>query len=62
VTKYYHQAGDEADTLDYDYLLKFFQAYVLAGRNIANDRQTPVWNKGDKYEQASKELYKVQTN
>ncbi|MCK0114435.1 M28 family peptidase [Gelidibacter sp. F63206] len=62
VTKYYHQAGDEADTLDYDYLLKFFQAYVLAGRNIANDKQTPVWNKGDKYEQASKELYKVETN
>ena len=59
VTKYYHQPGDEADTLDYDYLLKFFQAYVLAGRNIANDKQTPVWNEGDKYEEASKELYQV---
>lgn len=57
VTKYYHQAGDEADTLDYDYLLKFFQAYVLAGRHIGNDSQTPVWNKGDKYEEASKTLY-----
>lgn len=59
VTKYYHQAGDEADTLDYDYLLKFFQSYVLAGRNIGNDKQTPVWNAGDKYEEASKELYKA---
>ena len=56
-TKYYHQLGDEADTLDYDYLLKFFKAYVLAGRNIANDKETPKWNEGDKYEAASKELY-----
>lgn len=56
-TKYYHQLGDEADSLDYDYLLKFFKAYVLAGRNIANDKDTPKWNEGDKYEAASKELY-----
>ncbi len=40
VTKYYHQAGDEADNLDYDYLFKFFQAYVLSGRKIANDPVT----------------------
>ena len=59
VTKYYHRPGDEAHTLDYDYLLKFFKAYVLAGRNIANDNETPRWNEGDKYEEASKELYKV---
>ncbi|HUH29330.1 M28 family peptidase [Gelidibacter sp.] len=62
VTKYYHQPGDEANTLDYDYLLKFFQAYVLAGRNIANDNQTPVWNEGDKYEEVSKTLYQVKSN
>ena len=61
VTKYYHRPGDEAHTLDYDYLVKFFKAYVLAGRNIANDEETPRWNEGDKYEEASKELYKVKT-
>jgi len=61
VTKYYHRPGDEAQTLDYDYLLKFFRAYILAGRNIANDTATPVWNSGDKYEEASKELYNVKT-
>jgi hypothetical protein len=59
VTKYYHRPGDEAHTLDYDYLLKFFRAYILAGRNIANDPATPLWNSGDKYEEVSKELYKV---
>tara|TARA_R110002033_G_scaffold26394_1_gene60198 strand:- start:10743 stop:12233 length:1491 start_codon:yes stop_codon:yes gene_type:complete len=59
VTKYYHKPGDEAHTLDYDYLEKFFRAYVLSGRNIANDPATPVWNSGDKYEPVSKELYKT---
>jgi Zn-dependent M28 family amino/carboxypeptidase len=59
VTKYYHRPGDESHTLDYDYLLNFFKAYVLAGRKIANDPVTPVWNSGDKYEEASKGLYGV---
>ncbi|NAS32657.1 M28 family peptidase [Flavobacteriaceae bacterium R38] len=58
VTKYYHQPGDEANTLDYDYLLKFFQAYVLSGRSIANDSKTPFWTAGDKYEASGKALYK----
>jgi hypothetical protein len=43
VTKYYHQVGDHADSLDYDYLEKFFRAYVLAGRMIANDPVTPFF-------------------
>jgi len=59
VTKYYHRPGDEAHTLDYDYLLKFFRAYVLSGRNIANDIATPTWVPGDKYEEAAKALYKT---
>lgn len=58
VTKYYHRPGDEADTLDYDYLFKFFSAYVLAGRNIGNDPVTPTWTAGDKYEAAGKALYR----
>ncbi|MFT5890143.1 MAG: aminopeptidase YwaD [Dokdonia sp.] len=58
VTKYYHRPGDEAQTLDYDYLYKFFRAYVLAGRNIGNDPVTPTWTTGDTYEAAGKALYK----
>ncbi|WP_411768159.1 M28 family peptidase [Winogradskyella sp. A3E31] len=58
VTKYYHQPIDEANSLDYDYLTKFFRAYVLSGRKIGNDPKTPVWTAGDKYEAVSKELYK----
>ncbi len=58
VTKYYHRPGDSAESLDYEYLFKFFRAYVLAGRSIANDPVTPVWTAGDKYEAAAKALYK----
>ncbi|MCW9037730.1 M28 family peptidase [Altibacter sp.] len=58
VTQYYHRPGDEAESLDYDYLLKFFSAYVLSGRKIANDPVTPFWTEGDKYEEAGKKLYK----
>lgn len=57
INKYYHQASDEADSLDYDYLTKFFQGYVLSGRLIANDPITPYWVKGDKYEAAGNALY-----
>ncbi|WP_299443045.1 M28 family peptidase [uncultured Aquimarina sp.] len=58
ITKYYHQVTDNPDTLDYDYLLKFFQSYVLACRNIANNPKTPFWVEGDKYYNAGKNLYK----
>lgn len=57
ITRYYHQPRDEADSLDYDYLLKFFRAYVLAGRFLGNSSETPFWNSGDKYESAGKSLY-----
>jgi hypothetical protein len=57
VTKYYHQPSDHADNMDYDYLEKFFRAYVLAGRMIANDPITPKWTAGDKYEKAAQKLY-----
>jgi len=58
VTKYYHRPGDHADNLDYDYLEKFFRAYVMTGRIMGNDPVTPVWTSGDKYEEISKALYK----
>lgn len=59
VTKYYHRPGDEADSMDYNYLLKFFRAYVMASRAIANDPKTPFWKSGDKYEEAGKKLYGI---
>lgn len=57
VSKHYHQPSDEADTLDYDYLVNFFKSYVLSGRLIGNNPQTPFWVVGDKYEAVGRTLY-----
>ncbi len=58
ITKYYHQAGDGPETLDYAYLEKFFKSYVYACRLIANTKKTPFWVKGDTYYEGGKTLYK----
>lgn len=57
INKYYHQAADEANSLDYNYLVKFYQGYILSGRLIANDQERPYWIAGDKYEPAANVLY-----
>jgi hypothetical protein len=57
ITKYYHQAGDSPESLDYEYLTKFFKAYVYSARLISNLDDAPFWVKGDKYYDAGKELY-----
>ena len=57
VTKYYHQAGDNPESVDYDYLYKFFGSYVLASRLIGNAAETPFWVEGDKYYEIGKKLY-----
>ncbi len=57
ITKYYHQPADEPETLDYDYLEKFFRSYVLSCRLIGNADETPFWTEGDKYFEAGKQLY-----
>ena len=59
VNQYYHQATDGPETLDYDYLLKFFKSYVYACRLIGNTSQDLFWIEGDKYYEAGKELYKM---
>lgn len=58
ITKYYHQPGDNPNTLDYEYLEKFFKSYVYSCRLIGNAKKAPFWVKGDKYYDVGKELYK----
>ncbi|MCA6073454.1 M28 family peptidase [Fulvivirga sedimenti] len=60
IFKYYHQTRDNPDNLDYDYLEKFFRAYVMACRLIADDTGKPFWVEGDKYYDAGKALYNPQ--
>lgn len=57
INKYYHQAADNPDSIDFDYLRKYVQSYIYAGRLIANDKEAPLWIKGDKYEEAFNKLY-----
>lgn len=50
VFKYYHQAADNADSINYDYLLKFCEAYTLAALKVANKTGKIEWTKeGEKY-------------
>ncbi len=55
--KYYHQVSDEVESIDWNYLKRFAQAYTYAARLIANRDERPFWVKGDKYEEAGKKLY-----
>ncbi|MEM9894985.1 MAG: M28 family peptidase [Bacteroidota bacterium] len=57
IQKYYHQAADSPETLDYEYLEKFFRAYVLSCVKIGNLDEPPFWVEGDKYYTAGKVLY-----
>jgi len=55
--KYYHQPADEVSSLDMAYIEKFHRIFVYAAYLIANDKARPVWQKGDKFEEAGKQLY-----
>ncbi|MBK7873182.1 MAG: M20/M25/M40 family metallo-hydrolase [Saprospiraceae bacterium] len=57
IRKYYHQVTDNPDTIDYNYLHKFCQGYAHTTRQVANSKEKPQWIKGDKYEEAGKNLY-----
>lgn len=57
IGKYYHQPADSPESLDYEYLFKFFNGYVLASRLIGNAAERPFWVEGDKYYETGKSLY-----
>lgn len=57
IGKYYHQAIDNPESLDFNYVYRFCQAYAYAARLIADRPTRPQWSAGDKYETAGKALY-----
>jgi hypothetical protein len=57
IMKNYHQVSDNPETVDFNYLLKFCQAYTYTARLIADRKAAPQWIAGDKYEAAAKKLY-----
>jgi hypothetical protein len=57
IGKYYHQAIDNPESLNYNYVQRFCQAFAHTARLIANRTSRPQWIAGDKYEAAGKALY-----
>lgn len=57
IEKYYHQAIDNPESLNFNYVLRYCQAYAHTARLIANRATRPQWAAGDKYEPAAKALY-----
>jgi Zn-dependent M28 family amino/carboxypeptidase len=55
--KYYHQPEDEVSSLDLDYLMKYFRAYVYTNFLLANSLKAPYWKPGDKFEATAQKLY-----
>jgi hypothetical protein len=57
ITTYYHQVSDEVSSFNLNYALKYMNSFIMAAKYIADNPAQPVWQKGDKYEAAWKELY-----
>lgn len=55
--KYYHRPADEVAGLDFNYLIRFFRAFVYANHLLANNPKRPFWTPGDKFETEGKKLY-----
>ena len=59
ISKYYHQPTDEFDSVDLDYIHKYWKAYIRTAELIGNWDQKPYWIEGNKFESAGNELYKL---
>lgn len=59
IMKFYHQASDEVSSMDMAYLVNYARSFVYAAYLIANSKEKPFWNKGDKYEEVGKALYGI---
>jgi hypothetical protein len=59
ISKYYHQPNDEFDSVDHEYVYKYWISYIRSGELIANWDQKPYWMPGDKFEEAGNKLYKM---
>ncbi len=55
--KHYHQPSDEAESINFSYVSRYIQSFILAAEKIASAAQAPFWRGGDKYEAAGKALY-----
>ncbi|NMM48164.1 M28 family peptidase [Marinigracilibium pacificum] len=59
IFRYYHNPADEASSLNYNYLAKYWKTFVGTAAMIANSDYTPYWMEGDSYESRAKVLYGI---
>ena len=57
ISTYYHQANDEFDSIDREYVYKYWISYIRSAELISNWDQKPYWMAGDKFEEAGNKLY-----
>lgn len=57
IQRYYHQATDESETINFEYVTNYVRAYILSAQKIANAEKAPFWVPGDEYEAVGKRLF-----
>ena len=57
ISTYYHQPNDEFDSIDHQYVYKYWISYIRSAELISNWDQKPYWMAGDKFEEAGNKLY-----
>ena len=57
ISTYYHQPNDEFDSIDREYVYKYWISYIRSAELISNWDQKPYWLAGDKFEEAGNKLY-----
>ena len=56
ILKYYHQPSDEAETLDFNYLMQYTKSFGLSLRLIADLEERLFWEEVDEFYDIAKEL------
>jgi len=57
IIKHYHQPSDEAETLNFNYVLKFAKSFGFSLREIANSDKRLFWKEGDEFYDTGIQLY-----
>ena len=57
IIKHYHQPSDEAESLNFNYVLKFAKSFGYALQEIANSDNGLFWKEDDEFYTTGKQLY-----
>lgn len=57
IIKHYHQPSDEAETINFSYVLKFAKSFGFALREIGDSDKRIFWKEEDEFYKTGKQLY-----